>query len=313
MSMSKRLKNCMEVLAFLKTSAVRELHRYDVSDHSRESQYPFPFGLWFRGQSNKEWHLEPAAFRLPAPDESNMFLHFQLRAPEHRGNYRSIFDWLCLMQHFELPTRLLDWSESVLVALYFATQEEFDHDARIYILNARKLNLLANEKQDLCREAANINSPSSVNAVVRAQLAPARSFSDWQNRLQSVSDQETWRTELVRGIVPDGGDFSSPVAVMPNRLNGRMMAQSSCFTLHGGKCYPSGTSRNDSFLPEPKSLESLSRPCPTDQQFLTYFDIPSDKKADFQKELMLLGIHSGSLYPELDKQANYIKHFWKLT
>lgn len=48
--------------------------------------------------------------------------------------------WLTLMQHYGLPTRLLDWSESPLVALYFALSSQEDKDAAVWALNPMKLN-----------------------------------------------------------------------------------------------------------------------------------------------------------------------------
>lgn len=52
-------------------------------------------------------------------------------------------NWLILMQHFGTPTRLLDWSENILVALFFAVIDDPDKDGELWTMFPQELNKLS--------------------------------------------------------------------------------------------------------------------------------------------------------------------------
>src|SRR6185436_18889350 len=137
--------------------------------------HKFAFGIWFRGQAEIGLQLEPHVFReirikgskrskakVIHYDETNLFEHLKLRVPSYQQTYRSAFDWLCLMQHYSLPTRLLDWSESILAALYFAVREKPEEDGEIIVLNARRLN-------GITKKRPTISTSSNAGVVIRAE------------------------------------------------------------------------------------------------------------------------------------------------
>ena len=109
--------------------------------------------IWWRGQSNSSWPLIPKIYRegYEAFEES-MNHRFMNKARSRYTNCPAKDDfssWLFLMQHYGLPTRLLDWSESPLVALYFAVHNR-KHDKEegvLWGLNPIKLNLLESREQ----------------------------------------------------------------------------------------------------------------------------------------------------------------------
>jgi hypothetical protein len=112
-------------------------------------RFNFDQSLW-RGHGDAEWPLLPHVFRpdprtgYPPYNESGLISHFLVRAPT-RSNTKTpepndYFGWLFLAQHYGLPTRLLDWSESPLVALYFAVTDQEDRDGCIWALWPVELN-----------------------------------------------------------------------------------------------------------------------------------------------------------------------------
>ena len=73
--------------------------------------------------------------------ENIIFEEFQRQHPEYYQQCDTEFDWLNIMQHNNVPTRFLDWTYSLPIALYFATEilkktnEEniIDDDCSVYI------------------------------------------------------------------------------------------------------------------------------------------------------------------------------------
>jgi hypothetical protein len=124
--------------------------------------------LWFRGNTSTGHDLVPTIFRIKQSsgktiarsvqdgyirhrlknvnsvgvyEEGGLLSHLTKRIPDISSGSPSTLDILSLLRHYELPSRLLDWTENVFVALWMAVQDDDKgaRDGEIFALNAREL------------------------------------------------------------------------------------------------------------------------------------------------------------------------------
>ncbi|MFA6971109.1 MAG: FRG domain-containing protein [Gallionella sp.] len=163
--------------------------------------------VWYRGQARSEWSLSPGYMRINnPPSESTLLMRFkQSAAMLIEKTPRDSFDWLFLMQHFGVPTRLLDWSESPLVGLYFAVENlaiDGAHDGALWLLDPSELN-------------------KNANIYNRDEIGYIPSFEDEELKGYSVESlAQNRKTQLL------------PVATIATRNNARIQAQLGVFTIH---------------------------------------------------------------------------------
>src|SRR5687767_1371918 len=115
-------------------------------------RYRSPFA--FRGLTSDNHAMTSTLVRLARGRadinrlEHALLRNFRKYAGADSSRADSIWDWLALGQHRGLPTRLLDWSYSPLVALHFVTEDPltYDRDGVVWCVNFVAANRLLPQK-----------------------------------------------------------------------------------------------------------------------------------------------------------------------
>jgi hypothetical protein len=160
---------------------------------------------WFRGQFRADLPPLPGIFRPGTRfDERAMNLRFQTLAPMLGPcPSREVRDeWLYLMQHVGVPTRLLDWSQGALIGLYFAIQHATgEADPGVWVVHPLEMN----------------------KATIGYAMFPDAKHPAFIKRCDYAFEN----TEQAPN------DFLYPIAIIPTQVHPRMRSQRGCFTMHG--------------------------------------------------------------------------------
>jgi hypothetical protein len=133
-------------------STVQELLNY-IQDI--EKSWSMTNLLWYRGLSHSNYPLLPSIYRkeiweYDAEEAKEICTEFIRRAKtfkQNQGEY-SKWEWYYLMQHYGVPTRLLDWTEGALIALFFAVRKVDRVDIPcVWVLDPKRLNRLSSGEE----------------------------------------------------------------------------------------------------------------------------------------------------------------------
>ncbi len=250
---------------------------------------------WYRGHADKAWQLIPKVHRGFSGQDEELFRKeryltndFQARASVYNLRKPALTEyagWLTLMQHYGLPTRLLDWSRSPLVALFFAVsdQNEDEKDACIWVLTPGRLNA-----------AEKLEKPSSIDGV---EYENSFLYNMAHRTIHTMIYTAFRRWELSGNLearTPEDLKFDHRfktlagkiAACYPTEADSRVYNQFSTFTVHNAS----------------KKLSDLC-----DAATLSRVTIPHQKKKSLLYELEVCGITYSYIYPDLDHLAREVR------
>ncbi len=271
---------------------------YEYVHAPKEPRYKY----YFRGHYKSSYKMCPSVFRENYWQYEDYFYHRIIVERAESFRNASHLDKLVTMQHYSCPTRLLDVTSNPLVALYFACK---------------------NYGCDKCNQSdegvvlvfpvltRDISYADSDRALMLSCLPRFSSF-DKDKLLQSANDHlaskrfpqikggsrynedvvERFYHEITTEIASfkreiDPIDLLQPLFIQPNKTNGRIIKQDGAFIING--------------------LSKDRQEAEQKLDALTYTRIYIKNQSKILKELEMLGIHEASLFPEVDKMADYLK------
>ena len=159
--------------------------------------------LWYRGMSRSDYELIPSLLRVVngLKKEQDLFNEYQRSAARLTVPRSNDWELLFDMQHYGIPTRLLDWTDVLGVAIAFALYDTKDdeHDSSIHLLDPLKLNSKSGPKE--------VRRPTN----------------DKDFNYKSIY----WYSRPFNAVYP--------IAIDGPLQNDRMVAQQGAFTLHGSQ------------------------------------------------------------------------------
>ncbi|SMB94368.1 FRG domain-containing protein [Deinococcus hopiensis] len=185
----------------IRVSSWPELHEvlYGESWNAQLGRFRSPFV--FRGQARADAKLTTTLQRLGGEIrevERHLLRNFRKYAYKSGVDRDLSWYWLAVGQHHGLPTRLLDWTSSPLVAMHFATASErqYDVDGVIWMVNFVQTNdSLPQPLQDVLRaEGADLFTVDMLAAYSRQwqreEGVPRSTFDlDWLENLEREAEQ----------------------------------------------------------------------------------------------------------------------------
>ena len=242
---------------------------------------------FYRGHNDEQYSFQPGIYRQSASrnisEEDIMYREAIRHCPAEFPENMRFFENLVKMQHYALPTRLLDITTNPLVALYFACSGADNANGEVIFFKVKKSDIkyFDSDTVSIIANIAKCKCDFDIDSSLSIQTFNATA--NVQSLLHEIKQEKTHFKDCIK---PE--DLGRVLCVLPKLNNPRIAKQSGAFFLYG----ITKNKRN------PAKLQHAPR----------RIVINAEYKKIILRELANLGITNASLFPEIDNIMKSIKN-----
>lgn len=255
----------------------------------------------YRGHGSTDFKLKPSIFRRSGTKENEHILLRELIAahPEDFHGDTSALEMLVRMQHYSLPTRLLDVTFNPLVALYFAcesvkkrvpikkngrrSRKTVDMNGHVVVLTVhqRRMRYFDSDTVSCLSNLARLSWSYKQELDTNLELTKFNDHTPVKRLLHFIRQEKN-------GFLPEiePSDLDCIMLVKPKQNNKRILAQAGAFFAFG--------------------LDDEIVNGSSDRIKVEHIEIDADYKERILGELDKLGVNEKTLFPEIERAARYI-------
>ena len=267
-----------------------------LRDHHKEAV------LYFRGESENGWTLQPSVMREGhVASEAAMLVELTSRRPEEFSGKNSALSQWVLAQHHGLRTRFLDLTRNPLVALFHGCIKtgQAAGDGRLHVFavpkelvktfNSDTISIIANfAKLSRHQQQALLGWPECSCHIPGWRFHPREHAMAVQLLHQLIRAEKPYFDERI-----NPRDFYKVFVVEPQQSSERIRAQSGCFL---------ASAFHERF--ERDYIQRWSKDIPVYAHYR--LDIPGESKPDILEDLKILNVTEETLYPGIDAAARAV-------
>jgi len=306
----------MKQVEIKKIKSLNKLFKY-ISKIKQKSNITLAFRGEKEDYSKMNTELSPFIYRGNyLKKEDKIFRESQRFNNQEFIEDRTAFDKLSRIQHYSAPTRLLDISEDLMSALYFATENNnHKKDAIIYIFEIKEKQIKYYDS-DTISVISNLSKiPLNNNKNFKSKQMLLCDIKKYKNKLSKFNKQDSAKF-LRHEIREEKPQFKAVInpkhlisiqCVRPKLTSGRIKSQKGFFLLFG--LNPNNIKKPIKLINNKSLLDNKKVKHPIKQ--IHKIILKSKYIKSIQDDLKKVGIKKPFIYPEIDKVSEYLKDIYK--